>query len=57
MEVTIQGHNYFIAEIAKRTPTTSHSELQSQFPQATDVSVSVETVRKRLRTPELFNKK
>lgn len=55
--VTTEGQDRFLAQIARRNPTTSHPELQRQLLQATGVSVSVETIRKRLRARGLFSRR
>lgn len=55
--VTTERQDRFLAQTARRNPAVSHSELQRQFLQATGVSVSVETIRKRLRARELFKRR
>lgn len=56
-KVTTEQQDRFLAQIARRNPTVSHPELQRQLLQATGVSVSVETIRKRLRARELFSRR
>lgn len=56
-KVTTDRQDRFIAQIARRNPTTSHPEIKRQFLEATGVNVSTETVRKRLRAQNLFSRR
>lgn len=56
-KVTTEYQDRFVAQIARRNPTVSHPELQRQLLQATGISVSVETIRKRLRDRQLFSRR
>ncbi|XP_072376134.1 uncharacterized protein [Diabrotica undecimpunctata] len=47
----------FLGQIARRNPTSSHPELQRQLLQTTGIDISVETVRKRLRSQNLFSRR
>lgn len=56
-KVTTEEQDRFLVQIARRNPTVSHPELQRQHLQVTGISVSVETIRKRLRARGLFSRR
>lgn len=55
--VTSDRDDRFIAQIARRNPSLSHPEIRAQLLEVRGVAVSVETIRKRLRTQELFSRR
>lgn len=55
--VTTDEQDRYLAQIARRNPTSSIPELKRQLVQATGVGVSLETVRKRLRARNLFSRR